>query len=118
MSEVTVAGEVVTKPRRKNTIGIDHLSLRPMHAELERFVTWYAAKIIRNNFELPVVITIQTRARKETKLGHFLAAYDKEKGDKERSAWSSKEGGMAHEINIVPEAFARPVLEILTTVAH
>ena len=113
-----VAGQIVLSKRRANTMGLDILSLRPMGAEFERFGTWYVKNVAIDDYTQPVVYTMQTRARKENKLGHFQAAYAIDDEDGQRYAWSSKEGDAAHEINIVPEALLRDPYEVLAIEAH
>ena len=119
MATKEVAGQTIDKKRRANTRGIDHLSLRPMIAEIERFGKWWVKNSAVDDYTQPVVYTIQTRGRRENKLGHFQPAFDWEAGeDSQRYGWSTKEGLAAHEINIVPEAMLRDPYEVLTTVAH
>jgi len=118
MATKEIAGQTVTNKRRANTMGLDILSLRPMVAEFERFGTWYTKNVAVDDYTQPVVYTMQTRARKENKLGHFQPAYAIDDEDGQRYAWSSKEGDAAHEINIVPEALMRDPYEVLCTEAH
>jgi len=114
-----IAGQTVLTNKGKGQLGVNHNSLRPAAAEIERFIEWYTQEIVIDSYTLPVVLTIQTRAKKSNKLGHFLAAYDWEDAKKPAGgAWSSREGKPAHEINIVPEIFKNDPLDILTTVAH
>lgn len=119
MATKEVAGQTVEKNRRANTLGIDQLSLRPMLAEVERFGKWWVKEVAIDDYTNPVVYTIQTRAKKASLLGHFQPAYNWEEGeDSQRYGWSTKEGAAAHEINLVPEAMMRDVIEVLVTLAH
>lgn len=114
-----IAGQIVDKPRRKGTGGVDHVSLRPMLAEFERFGKWWVQNVAYENYTLPVVHTIQTHGRRTERLAHFQAAYDWEQGeDSQRYGWSTKEGGAVHEINLSPEAFLEDPYFILHNVAH
>lgn len=92
--------------------GLTHVdTIRPMLAELERYIVWVTEGI--HNFEInldgldgKIVPTIQTRGRAK-KLGHFAP-----------ERWTTKEGGIDHEISLTAEDLKRDPYEVLGTLHH
>lgn len=89
---------------------LDHIeSIRPVIAELERYVIWATEGV--HDFEInlddhKVTITVQTRGRAK-KYAHFAA-----------ERWSTKEGSIAHEIAMSAEDLKRDPYEVLGTLHH
>ena len=132
MSKSAVATKPATKVVTKVVDFIDYSdehtkieSLRPLHAEIERFLVWYGDQLHQVSLTHSDVPAIDEYAELISARNRVVPKIDKDKtggtscfGTFGAERWAFEDGQKASEIVITGEHLGRPMMDIFVTCAH